>query len=521
MKLTLTTSATLTASDGRTLKGTLLPYGEVGYPGSHGKLTCSRGSLLTPLDPSQVILNIEHDQAQPVGHALTISDSPDGISAEWSIAAGTAGDAALNAARAGHFVGFSIEVDNPVIQDQTLIAGIITGAALTAAPAYQSATLTASKGTQTMALTPEEIQQIADAIAAVLNTAAPTDTGQQTAAIAADQVAAVVEQIDPGVGDETQPVATAKIPVKASAPHLIASDKRKMMDAKTLFKTLAAAGGGDRRVMASLADVVPANILGIELPQFVGELWNGKRYQRRIIPAFNHEALDAFKIQGWRWVTRPTVAKYGGNKTEIPTGPLKTEQVELLAQRIAGGHDIDRKFRDFGNTSFWDAYFKAMTDSYAEVSDAEVLAEVLAAAPTVELGSPREGIAPGIQALIRGIMSILTTTNQVPDNAFLSPDIFEDMMYTRRDDSLAYIEMAMGFENGKLREFTFTPDAQMTPGTVLVSAKDAVTVHELGGEAPIRVEALDIAHGGIDDAVFGYYAVNVHDAHGLALITVP
>ena len=41
---------------------------------------------------------------------------------------------------------------------------------------------------------------------------------------------------------------------------------------------------------------------------------------------------------------------------------------------------------------------------------------------------------------------------------------------------------------------------------------------QLGGGTPIRVEAQDLVNGGIDQAAFGYYAVNVHDAGGLVLV---
>ena len=51
-----------------------------------------------------------------------------------------------------------------------------------------------------------------------------------------------------------------------------------------------------------------------------------------------------------------------------------------------------------------------------------------------------------------------------------------------------------------------------------MGTKPAVTVHELGGGTPIRVDALDLVNGGVDHATFGYYVTNVHDASGLVLV---
>ena len=49
---------------------------------------------------------------------------------------------------------------------------------------------------------------------------------------------------------------------------------------------------------------------------------------------------------------------------------------------------------------------------------------------------------------------------------------------------------------------------------MVAGTKAAGTFYELQG-APIRVEAIDIARGGIDEALFGYWATLLHDARGI------
>jgi hypothetical protein len=49
--------------------------------------------------------------------------------------------------------------------------------------------------------------------------------------------------------------------------------------------------------------------------------------------------------------------------------------------------------------------------------------------------------------------------------------------------------------------------------------KPALTFYELGGGAPIRVEALDVARAGIDSAVYGYWATLLNRPGGI--ISVP
>ena len=53
---------------------------------------------------------------------------------------------------------------------------------------------------------------------------------------------------------------------------------------------------------------------------------------------------------------------------------------------------------------------------------------------------------------------------------------------------------------------------------VYVGAREAVTFFELPG-TPIQVSALDVSHGGEDEALFGYYAIVLNDARGLVKVS--
>ena len=66
--------------------------------------------------------------------------------------------------------------------------------------------------------------------------------------------------------------------------------------------------------------------------------------------------------------------------------------------RLAGAHDIDRKFRDFGDDSFFASYYAAMTESYAQLSDA--------AAPGGHAGRGRRGGTPTAGQLLTNINAL-------------------------------------------------------------------------------------------------------------------
>jgi hypothetical protein len=538
----------------RILTYLLLPFGEEGHT-NLGKIIATAGSVTVPTDVSTIHLNIEHDDIRPVGRAVQVDETPDGIVASFRVARTTAGDDLLVETEDGLRSGISVELDDPIIRAGRLIKALLTGAGAVTEPAFHSAQLIAAdagemKGTNNMdplqqaiaaleeatqllkdAQTPADVTEavaiVEDALVPVTEPNAPSTTDPmlaRQARLAAAQAHQALNAVAPTLVAASATRTTAATLRAVSAPAGLRPAPRntlKAAKAHDVFTVLAQAyrAGGERKLLAALSDVVPGDILGVEQPQFVGELWSGRAYQRRIIPLFNHASLTSFKVLGWQWVTKPVVSAYQGNKNQPPSAGIETEQVSIDAARLAGAHDIDRKFRDFNDVGFWEAYYKAMTESYAQVSDYAVLAAAIAAAGgATPGGTVPTGVSAGMAQIVDGAVSVLTTSNALPTFAIVAPDLWRDILLTRSDDVLTYLNAALSLEDGTIQNFKIVPHSGMTAAQVLVGAGEAMTVHELG-EVPIRVEAENIALGGIDAGVFGYYAVNVHDGDALALIS--
>ena len=510
--LTLLASGPLTASlDDRTLTGTLLPFGQVGRT-NLGQLTASADSALGLAD--MVPLNTEHVSTAVIGKAVRIDKGAAGFTASFAVLPTRAGDDALAEAAAGLRACLSVEVDPIVTRDGRIISGTIVGAALVTRPAFPDARLAAADAgpvPDTGDLPAGDPPEAPDVVIDGKELDGVTDV-----TVSPEQITITTTAAESAPNPEGTPMTASAVTV--TNPALKGAPKATGIDRNRLFAALAAAQNGGAALAAALSDITPPNILGVEQPQYVGELWSGKAYQRKIVPLLNHADLASFKVTGWRWGNKPEVGLYSGNKTAIPSNSVTTVAVEIAAQRIAGGHDIDRKFRDFSNAEFWAAYFAAMTESYAKVSDAYALAQVLAAAPDIVPGAVPAGVSTAMSYIVDGSLAILADTDSMPSFAVVSLALWRGLVLTRTEDTLAYLNAALGLEDGTIGSFAVRPSAALPGNQVLVGCKEAVTVHELGGEAPIRVEALDIARGGIDEGVFGYEAVNIHDAGGLAQV---
>jgi hypothetical protein len=278
-------------------------------------------------------------------------------------------------------------------------------------------------------------------------------------------------------------------------------------------------------ILAALSDVKVSGTgaVGVAALEtgWLGELWSERAYQRRYVPLATPGDLTSLTSVGWRWTTKPEVDTWAGNKTAVPSNSPATESVPYTAQRLAGAHDVDRAYRDFNVTEFWDSYFRAMVESYARKSDAAALAAYIDAATPVTGEGTLSATTPW-SMLVDGALAVIDAGG-IPTSAVLGADLYRAALLTPKDDVIALLELALGLESGQLAGFKLQPAAKSVAsmtGKVLVIDKAAVKFKELPG-SPVRVEGLDMVKGGVDPGVFGYFSVEVVDEEGMALVSKP
>jgi hypothetical protein len=554
----------LANANDRTISGLLLPYGEVGNT-DLGKFSIARGTVSIPTDPVIVGLNTDHAREASIGRAATLTDTDAGIMATFSVARTAAGDAALADATDpnGKRRKLSAEVSNIVLKAGALVSGALFGSALVGQGAFPSATLLAADAgdaadVELYAAAEEAVVPDPDATGPVVTVdessesfTAPdgstqirttkTTTTVDGATTTIETLETITEpdpvtepaSTDPNgteaMGASTLTARTAKTPTTL-APRTATPAGMSFVDltrtlgrAKAtgdsgLFAKVAADAGGAESLFAALADVTIEGAGGAinGLPQWLGELWNGRAFQRRVIPLIGSGPLTALKVAGWRWLVEPEMSSWAGFPNPVPSNVPTTESYEVTAERFAGAHSVGREYRDFDVPGFWDGYFRGMTQSYDQQADAMTLSDLLLAAQPVTRGTVPASVSAGMTSIVDGALSIID--RGIPSFAVVNKDDYREILLTRNDDTLTYLNAAMGLEEGTIENFRVIPHSTLAAGEVLVGAKEAATSHELAG-VPIRVEGLDMVRGGIDPGVFGYAATVVHDAKALALVT--
>lgn len=421
--------------------------------------------------------------------------------------------------------------------------------------------------------TPEQETEFADlqaaAVAEVTREApaeepAPAEAPAAPAAVAASAVTAS---------------ATPAVPAGVPAPTSTTTTRRRGTALQQVVEDITAAlnpsnGNTMADITAALADITHTAQSGnIEQPQWVGELWSGLEYEPEWSDLFAQDTLTHYEGKGWRFVQKLAIADYAGDKAAIPTGTVTTEPVEWVAARMAVGVDVDRKFYDFPNQGLVEDLVKQVRESWEIQKDAKVRAFVLAnavagtrtaqvtttAASTTVTAATGTFSAADVGATITGTgipaaatiaahvnsgqvtisaaatatgtvtatigaqagtllkaaarLSIILKRRRVGRASWIvvnDEDLFT-LLDVAEKDVPAFLEL-WGID---AKNFRSSPDVPR--GTVVGGARQSAKWRQLPG-SPIRVSAQHLANGGVDEAFFGYWAIEEHHNSGIATV---
>jgi len=519
---------------GRTITGTVTVFNK--HSSSQG-VKLMPGSL-TPRQPiKRVKLLRDHDLGQPVGYMTEYTPGPESIKATYKVADGADGDKALDDAEQGLRDGFSVGfIANKYEFDDEF--NLIVHAAewfetsLVAVPDFQDAQVesvalsAARKKAATM--TPEQIAALkaaglTDAQIATLGTA-PGASGQAAPESPLGQQALGGQQqapLAPAAPEGQQAPAPEQRLQADGFPQAgsVTTKPRPQSLLSVARKVSAAVATQDpTQIRLALQDVLPADDLGEGWglrEGWMGEVWQAANTGRPWIEALGPvKPLTSMELRGWAWDVRPKVAKYSGNKTDVPSNKPKTKPITGTAGRWAGGWDIDRIFIDLGNADFLISFWTAAAAEYDIASNEDIATQLLTAATD-------KGASPTALAAIASIATDLRQVGATVSQIFLAEDVFEDYGNLKQSEVPFWLANATGISlanaEATVADLRIEADGQLDLGQVVGFDKRAADVHE---KTPIKLQAQDIARGGVDLGFFSYGGLVVNDPRAIVKRTV-
>jgi HK97 family phage major capsid protein len=345
----------------RTIKGLVVPFAKVGNT-SAGPVRFEFGAF-GEIDPSQIVLNMEHDRTRPLGRGIAGSEeiTPAGISMAFKIAPTGAGNDALVEASEGLRPAFSIEAK---VNEYTIEKGvmIVASANLEAvahvtSPAFSDATITdvaASESDETPetteAETPAEEQPTGDTVE------------NETTTPVADEVTAAAVVIAAAPVAYTKP----RSPINSQATYLEHSIKAKM-------------GNNDSAQYVMAADDDFSTNPAFTPVQYVNQVIDTTIGSRPAIDAIGSRAITAsgMVISHPKITTSGTVADTNEGGTPSSTG-IVSSYVNLDVNKFAGQQKYSLEILERSSPDFFQAMVDNMTRAYNKATDAAVIAALTA-----------------------------------------------------------------------------------------------------------------------------------------------
>lgn len=291
--------------------------------------------------------------------------------------------------------------------------------------------------------------------------------------------------------------------------------------------------GNPTELRAALADVTVTNqqtgatgeSTAAFRPTYLNELWESTDYQRKFIDhaTTTRPAPKGLKLVAQKWVTKPIVDDYAGDKADIPTNIPELVDVEVNVQRVAGGHDVDRALVDLGSPEWLRTYFEGSTESYRIKSNQKAIAAAFAGATALVDNGP-DATPATFSTLMEGVIAgvvDLASVGQGVEYVAMAPGLIAELLNITNLDAPAWFTGSFQLGNqgdGGVGGTTWFTDPGLAAGTFMLGQKSAVRYHEV--DPPIRVQAVNVPQGGVDLGVFGYLWTYVRDANKVRKGTV-
>ena len=359
--LSLNFSLTVEAADPdrRIIAGKIVPFdGEIGNT-NIGPVRFSRGSIDFS---NRVKLLLEHRNTEPIGFAQRIEERPEGLWAEFSVAATSRGNDALIEASQGLRDGFSVGVEviasRPIDGVLTVTKSRLREVSLVESPAFTSASVE-----RVAASEPDEAES-AEATAEAETTEGKTDMTEPVIEVEETTAAPAVEASTPKV-----------------AP-IFTKPRTEGMTSLQYFnhKIQAALGDHDSQILVQAADDSTSTNTGLTLPQHLNEFVSNSFGSRPAIDAAG--GARPLLSQGMSFTIpkltqAPTVATTAEGNSPSETG-LTSDYITVSVVKGSGLNRVSFELLDRSEPAFQEILLRELQRAYATYTDKYVLAQMIA-----------------------------------------------------------------------------------------------------------------------------------------------
>lgn len=347
----------------RTIRGVVVPFAKTGNT-SAGPVRFEFGAF-GDIDPSQIVLNSEHDRTRPLGFGIgdSLEVSPAGISMAFKIAPTNAGNDALVEAAEGLRPAFSIEAK---VNEYTIEKGVMIVA---------SAVMEAVAHVTSPAFSDAQILEVA------------ASESEETPETTEAEIPAEDEPQEIKVDEVTTPVAdevTAAAVVQAAAPVAYTKPRSPITDKKSYLEHFLKANvlnDEDSKLYIRAADNTTTTAPGmIPTPQSTTVINALANNDRGMIDALSRETLvtEGMTFELPKVSAVPTVANIAENAA-ITESSLSATFLSVPVQSFKGRAITTVELIDRSRPEYIAALLQNLEFAYAKVTDEFAVGTIQAA----------------------------------------------------------------------------------------------------------------------------------------------
>jgi len=500
-------------SNSRTITGRVVTFDETGNA-SIGKVQFAKGSI----EPTPVLLNLEHDRTRRIGKTLSIESTDQGIDATFKIAETTAGTDALIEAAEGLRDGFSVEVyfdEYETLKDGTVrvLKGELTGVALTSEPAIRSSRVTE------VAATENEENEVSDST--IESEETPTTEGDEV-----DNTVTQAEAVETVEAAQSVTASATAVGGWTSKPRL------EFTAAKYLENKIhAALGDEDAKRYILAADNTTDNAAFNPTPQLTTIINGLSTTIRPSIDAISRGVLPAAGLQFEipKITTAPTAAAADEDAAFSETDQ-QSSFLSVTVKKFASQQKFSVELLTRSNPAFYDELYRNMVAAMAKAQNAYVSAAIVSGATADGTTTTTYPTAAELLGIVsRGAASVYNATAGLP-NPFATRMIVGTGQWGNimtLNDSGRPIYMASQPQNAggqvaptSLRGNVAGLDLYVDPslnsgdadGTLLMVNPDAYTWYEDPAQYTLRAEST--ADGSVTVGLYSFGALATKIAAG-------
>ena len=496
-------------SNSRTITGRIVTFEEVGNA-SIGKVQFAAGSI----EPTAVLLNLEHDRTRRIGKTLQTELSADksGIDATFKIAETTAGNDALVEAQEGLRDGFSVEVsfdEYETLKDGTvrILAGELTAVALTSEPAIRSARV------ESVAATEDE-NEISDST--IEPELTPTNEGDEV-----DNTVTQAEAVETVEAAQSVTATSNKVGGWKSTPRIEITAAKYLEN-----KVLAATGDESARQYVLAADNTTDNA-GLVPTRQLTEVING--LANTIRPSIDAISKGALPDAGMTFeipkITQMPSVAVANEDAAFSDTDQNSAFLSVDIKKFAGQQKFSVELLTRTSPLFYDELLKNMVAAMAKAQNAYV-SGILVANATVD-GTTLSTFPTAAELLAyvsRGAASVYTNTQRFAKNIIMGASQWANTMSLNENGRPIYMASQPSNAGGALSPDSlrgnvagldlyadFGAPAGSDDGSMIIVDPNAYTWYE-GTSYQLRAEST--ADGSITVGVYSFGACATKIAAG-------